>query len=117
VKFKIDENLPVEAADVLNNAGFDAVTVREQNLGGADDPPVYEACRRELRTLVTLDKDFSNLKTYPPKDGPGIVVMRLIHQDKPYVLDVLNRLVPLFAQEPVSGTLWIVEDFRVRIRE
>lgn len=35
--FKIDENLPVEVADVLHQAGYDAVRVVEQHLGGAPD--------------------------------------------------------------------------------
>ena len=35
MKFKIDENLPTEAADLLRSAGHDAVTVGEQRLGGA----------------------------------------------------------------------------------
>ena len=34
MRFKIDENLPVEAAELLRQAGHDAVTVLEQHLGG-----------------------------------------------------------------------------------
>jgi predicted nuclease of predicted toxin-antitoxin system len=37
MKFKIDENLPVEAAELIRNEGYDAVTVWDQNLGGAAD--------------------------------------------------------------------------------
>ena len=29
MKFKIDENLPVELADLLQEAGYDAVTVNQ----------------------------------------------------------------------------------------
>ncbi len=32
MKFKIDENLPVELAEFLRNEGYDAITVIEQNL-------------------------------------------------------------------------------------
>jgi hypothetical protein len=34
VKFKIDENLPVEIAGLLRVAGYDAITVIEQELRG-----------------------------------------------------------------------------------
>ena len=34
LKFKLDENLPTEAAEVLCSAGHDAVTVLDQSLGG-----------------------------------------------------------------------------------
>ena len=37
MKFKIDENLPVEAADILRGAGFAADAVGDENLTGADD--------------------------------------------------------------------------------
>jgi len=30
MKFKIDENLPVEAAELLKGAGYDAMTVWEE---------------------------------------------------------------------------------------
>jgi uncharacterized protein DUF5615 len=35
MKFKIDENLPIEAAALLREAGHDALTVHDQNLRGA----------------------------------------------------------------------------------
>ena len=37
MKFKIDQNLPIEAADLLAAAGHDAMTVYERSLGGAPD--------------------------------------------------------------------------------
>jgi len=36
--FKVDENLPTEVADLLNAAGHDALTVRDQGVSGAHDP-------------------------------------------------------------------------------
>jgi predicted nuclease of predicted toxin-antitoxin system len=43
VKFKIDENLPVELVADLNRAGHDADTVVDENLAGAADPIVVAA--------------------------------------------------------------------------
>ena len=55
MKFKIDENLPIEAALLLKGDGHDAVTIMEQNLSGTPDPNIAEVCRREGRALITLD--------------------------------------------------------------
>ncbi|MEM1013581.1 MAG: DUF5615 family PIN-like protein, partial [Planctomycetota bacterium] len=52
--FKIDENLPQEAAALLREAGYDAVTVIDQGLEGGADDPLAEICRAEGRALVTL---------------------------------------------------------------
>jgi predicted nuclease of predicted toxin-antitoxin system len=43
LKFKIDENLPIEAAVLLRQAGFEADTVAEEHLSGADDSTVADA--------------------------------------------------------------------------
>ena len=36
MRFKVDENLPVEIAQSLRDSGYDAQTVPEERLGGAD---------------------------------------------------------------------------------
>src|SRR5580658_9024659 len=77
MKFKIDENLPIEVAVALREAGHDAINVVDQGLGGGADASVAEVCRREGRSLVTLDVDFANVQAYPPRDYPGLVVLRL----------------------------------------
>jgi predicted nuclease of predicted toxin-antitoxin system len=92
VKFKIDENLPAEAAEILESAGFDAHTVADENLSGAQDDTAARASRAENRILVTLDLDFANIRAYPPGEHAGIIVLRVKHQDKPTVLGRIRRL-------------------------
>jgi predicted nuclease of predicted toxin-antitoxin system len=116
MRFKVDENPPVEVAEMLRQAGHDAATVLEQHLGGSDDAQLAALCQLESRTLVTLDMDFSDIRTYPPAEYPGLVVLRLRQQDKPHVLDVFRHLVQVLHQEPIEGHLWIVEENRIRIR-
>jgi predicted nuclease of predicted toxin-antitoxin system len=116
MRFKVDENLPIEVAEALQQAGHDAVTVPEQHLGGSADAQLAALCRREGRVLVTLDMDFADIRNYPPAEFPGLIVLRLRQQDKPLVLGVLTRLVQVIRREPLEGHLWIVEESRVRIR-
>ena len=116
MKFKVDENLPVEVAEVLRDAGHDAVTVVEEGLGGREDEAIAGACRREGRVLVTLDVGFADIRGYPPGDYKGLMVLRLRRQDKWHVLGVVERVMELLTKEPLEGRLWIVEEARVRIR-
>ena len=53
LSFKLDENLPVEAALVLRDAGYDAVTVVEQQMRGEADSKVSSVCKVEDRVPVT----------------------------------------------------------------
>jgi predicted nuclease of predicted toxin-antitoxin system len=53
MKFKIDENLPVEIADLLKREGYDALTVSDQNLSGIADPEIISICNSEERALIS----------------------------------------------------------------
>ncbi len=117
LKFKIDENLPVEAVDALVSAGHDALTVMDQGLEGEMDWKIASVSQQEQRVILTLDLDFGDIRTYPPQDYAGIIVLRLRRQDRYQVLDTLTRVVQLAESEALNGKLWIVEENRVRIRE
>ena len=114
--FKVDENLPVELAELLSDLGHDTKTVNDQRLQGVNDRALLELCDKEKRTLVTLDIDFSDIRTYPPQDHEGIILLRVGNQSKKHVLQVFERILPLFSQEPIKGRLWVVEENTVRIR-
>lgn len=116
MRFKIDENLPVEAAEALRRAGHDAATVSQQGLAGESDAQVASVCQGEEHVLVTLDTDFADIRAYPPHQYAGLIVLRLRTQDKPHVLGVLSRLLPLLSTDPPRHHLWIVEEERVRVR-
>jgi len=116
MRFKVDENLPIEIAEFLREAGHDALTVREQHLGGSSDPDIASVCKKENRALVTLDTDFADIRTYPPSDYPGIIVLRLRQQDKIHVLSTFEYIALLFAHEQLEGNLWIIEEQHIRIR-
>jgi predicted nuclease of predicted toxin-antitoxin system len=90
LSFKVDENVPAEVAEMLANAGHDAVTVPDQQLGGQPDPVVATVCRREDRAIVTLDLDFSDIRAYPPTDYVGIMVLRLARLDKHRILGAIQ---------------------------
>lgn len=75
-----------------------------------------EICRKETRALLTLDLDFSDIRTYPPEDYHGIVVRPSI-QSITTLVRLTARLLTLFEGEPLESHLWIVEDHQVRIRE
>ena len=116
LKFKVDENMPAEAATMLRAAGHDATTVPDQQLSGRPDTDIAAVCKQEDRAVVTLDLHFADIRAYPPAEYAGIVVLRLSRVDKRRVLVAIQRVLPLVDQEPLAGKLWIVDDATVRIR-
>ena len=115
MKFKIDENLPVEVATLLREAGHDPLTVHDQGMRGALDPKLREVCLAEGRIPITFDLDFSDLRTY--RDTPGCILLRLRRQDRDHVLKAVQQILPMLLPSTLANSLWIVEEARVRIRE
>ena len=116
MRFKIDQNLPIEAATLLTAAGHDAMTVYQQSLSGSPDERIVDVCKDENRILITADLDLSDIRHYPPSQAPGYMVLRLPRQSKQALLDLLSKAIPMLAVHPINGLLWIVEPDRLRIR-
>jgi predicted nuclease of predicted toxin-antitoxin system len=116
MKFKVDENLPIEIAEDLRSAGHDALTVGDQLMSGRPDKELARVCHDEERALVTLDLDFANLRDYPPADHFGIIVLRPNVQTIPLIRRLLEQVVRRLSQEPLVGSLWIVDPGQIRIR-
>lgn len=92
MRFKLEENLPVEATQLLRAAGHDASSVVDERLQGATDGTLDRVCRHEGRILVTLDLDFSDIRAYLPAESPGRIVLRVSSQEKRRLLAVLEKL-------------------------
>ena len=116
MRFKIDENLPPDAAEVLRRNGHEADTVLDEALGGSPDSSIAKTCKAEQRVLITLDLDFADILQYPPPDHFGIIVLRPARQDRDTVLAMIPRILELLRTETIARRLWIVDDTRTRIR-
>ena len=117
MKFKTDENLPLEAALSLREAGFACETVSDEGLSGAPDKTIAARIQEEGRILVTLDLDFSNIQAYPPNHYVGIVVLRPKAQDKATVVAYVHKLITVLHERIPAGELWIVQRDRIRFRQ
>lgn len=115
MRLKLDENLPGVLA-LFVEAGHDAVTVLDQEIGGTSDAILASTCLGEGRVIVTMVTHFADIRGYPPHLYPGIVVFRLENQTRDHLLAVAARLLPTLSEEVLQGRLWIVEDSRVRVR-
>lgn len=102
MKFKVDENLPQEAVELLTNAGYDARSIYDQNMVGETDPNIAKVCQTEDRIIGTLDTDFGDIRVYPPSEYPGIIVLRLKQLDKPHVLAVMKRMITSLASQSIA---------------
>jgi len=116
MRFKLDENMPIEVAELLNSNGHNASTVLDEQINGAIDAKIALICQTEDRILITLDLDFADIRAYPPRSYPGLVVLRLKQTNRRYVIEFAPRLLKLLDKEPIQHRLWIIDEDRLRIR-
>ena len=117
MRYKLDENLPRDLAELFRDAGHDTLTVLDQRLGGATDSRLASLCASEDRAIVTLDKDFSDIRAYPPSRFAGLVVFRLQNHARDHVLRIGRRFLRAVQDTDLRGQLWIVEEARIRVRD
>jgi len=116
VKFLLDENLSPTHAFTLRSWGYDAVSVVELGLSGADDSVVRTAAIDAGRILVTLDGDFANMLRYPPAETPGVIRFRLHPATEEAIHAALGWVVPRLAGISIEGKLVVVDGKKMRIR-
>lgn len=116
MRIKLDENMPLRLAPILAALGHDAETVPGEGLRGADDPVVWRAAQSEDRFFVTQDREFSDIRKYPPGTHAGILLVRL---HAPVRMALAERVRALFETEDASGwagCLVVATDSKVRVR-
>ena len=116
MRFKLDENLPADLAEMLRKAGHDVHDVVGEGLAGEGDPPVLAAASRENRILVTFDLDFADVRQYPPGSHAGIVVFRLDDQRWRVLEEFARRALTENNLKRLERGLAIVDETRIRFR-
>jgi len=117
MKFLLDENIPIEAAQGLNKLGHDVKTAIELNLKGKSDNLIFETVKKLNRVLITLDLDFSNILNYPPKSHPGIIIVRVNNPSRKKIVEALVQFIKNIKPEEILHSLVILEDREYRIRK
>jgi predicted nuclease of predicted toxin-antitoxin system len=116
--FLIDADLPRSVGDLLRSHGHKATDVRDIGMRSALDTTIAQHAQREGWCLLTGDFDFSDIRSYPPADYAGIVVLVIL---PPVTSLYITQLLAMFLQqsdlvEQLPGKLVIVEVGRVRLR-
>ena len=118
MRFLVDANVPLSVAPRIRSLGYEATDVREIAMGSADDALIARHARDNAFCLIPRDKDFGDIRNYPPANYAGIVVLNLPDDT---VAPIAVRVVESFLSrkewlDRLPGHLAIVESWRVRFR-
>jgi len=116
MKFKLDENLPLEIVEVFQTAGHEVETVYDEGLAGAADQEILRRVRQERRILLTMDKGIADVRAFPPSDYSGIVLFRPETTGRGEVLRFARSVAQLLLSLELTGRLVIVSPRGIRTR-
>ena len=117
MRFLIDNALSPALAALLQQAGHDAIHVRELGLQHADDEVIFERAATEHRIVVSADADFGTLLALRASRQPSVIQFRGEGSRKPDVLArTLLANLPQLVDSLENGCIVTFEPARVRVR-
>ena len=116
VRFKIDEDLPRQIADLLNARGHDAATVVGQGWQGIPDEILWPRVQQESRWLITADKGFADLRQYPPGTHAGVILLRSQEESRRAYLELATMAIERLKLDEIAGAIVVVTYRGVRMR-
>jgi predicted nuclease of predicted toxin-antitoxin system len=111
--FLVDECVSFQTYRLISASGFPVKTVLDITHSGATDREIFKIAKSKSFVIVTLDRGFGDVRTYPPNSHSGIIVL------KAYDLNSLQKChtvleMLLKVESEFKGTLFIVDGNKYR---
>src|SRR5713226_3727217 len=120
LRFLADHCISNTIVRALRDATHEVVRLKDVLPAESRDAIVIAKAQEIDAILLSLNGDFADIVTYPPKNYKGIVALQM--RNHPEILpQLLARLAAYLKLQPVKehyqGKLLVVEGGRIRIRE
>src|SRR6185437_7979414 len=117
MRFLLDSNLSHRVAQLLRDAGIEAVHVRDHDLQHATDSVILEFALQHAFVLVSEDTDFGELLARQHTATPSFVLLRtyeLLTPDEQATVLLAN--LPRLHDDLDQGAIVVIERNRLRVR-
>lgn len=114
LKFVFDVGVGKRAAEVLQSAGFDVVSILDLD-PTMSDAEILSIAESDQRMVVTMDKDFGELVFHSGKKHNGVLLLRLEDADGEEKAAIVRAIIRDFVSE-IEGKFCVFQNGRLRIR-
>lgn len=117
VRFLIDNALPPRLAELLKQAGHDAIHVRAYGMYASADADILDRAREEARVIVSADTDFGAILAAQEAAHPSFVLFRdpNLFSAEDY-MNVLAVSLSLLEPDLTAGCVAVFRSGRLRVR-
>ena len=116
MRYLADHHISHRTVSLLKARGIDIYRVSEVLPPDAEDLAILEYARRENRTVISQDLDYSALLASTGYNKPSVVSLRL-HNNRPERLAaVLEKILPSVETDLQTGVIVVIEEGRIRVR-
>jgi predicted nuclease of predicted toxin-antitoxin system len=120
LKFFVDHCVPSSVIQAMRDAGHQVLRLNEHIPQDSSDLVVISKAREPDAILVSLNGDFADIVTYPPRGWNGIIALQVRNHPQA-ISEIVDRLlIYLSSHTEMSqyrGRLLLVEAHRIRIRD
>lgn len=101
---------------MLRQHDHDSVTVADQGWEGLADGELWQGIQAEGRWLVTADKEFADVRRFPPGAHAGVILLRLVRQNRRGYALLMEKLLMQDELDELAGAVIVVNEQGIRVR-
>ncbi len=116
MRFLLDMPLSPKTEEFLKNIGYDALRVDKIGMEKATDKEIFEYAIENDRVIITADLDFGQILSYFKTSKPSVIIFRLKYPSVEKINKLLSSVLPKIEKEIERGSIIIIEDKRIRIK-
>jgi hypothetical protein len=90
--------------------------VIEQGMAGWKDTELWRRIQTESRFLVTADKGFADIRSYPPGTHAGVMLLRPDQDGIRPMVELIEKVLQSYDLNALAGWTTVVTSRGVRVR-